>query len=157
MANRAIKWQQLANKLYYKRIPILPGIIYRWIHFRYNCDISPVTKIGEGTTLGHGGIGVVINSEAEIGKYCILAQNVTLAKHKGKAPQLDDCVYVGHGSIIMGGVKIGRNAFIGALSLVNRDVPENAIVAGIPAKVIRIQDAKELKEHPCSNYMKGIY
>lgn len=105
MTKGAIKLQQLAHKLFLKRIPVLPGMIYRWIHFRYNSDISPVTKIGEGTTLGHGGISVVINPESEIGKYCILAQNVTLAKHKGGAPILDDCVYVGHGSIIMGGGK----------------------------------------------------
>lgn len=157
MSRGAIKWQQFAHKLYSKRVPVIPGLIYRWIHFRYNSDISPLTSIGEGTTLGHGGISVVINPEAKIGRYCILAQNVTLAKHKGGAPNLDDCVYVGHGSIIMGGVKIGRNAFIGALSLVNKDVPDNAIVAGIPAKVMRIQDNDDLKEHPCSGHIAEIH
>lgn len=55
--------------------------------------------------------------------------------------------------LLWGGVKIGRNAFIGALSLVNKDVPDNAIVAGIPAKVMRIQDENDLKEHPCSRHI----
>ena len=156
MALGAIKWQQLAQKIYKKRIPIIPGLIRRWIHFRYSSDIPFETEIGLGTKLGHGGISVVINREARIGRYCILAQNVTLAKHKGGAPILDDCVYVGHGSIIMGGVRIGRNAFIGALSLVNKDVPDNAIVAGIPAKILRMQDENDLKEHPCCSHIAEI-
>ena len=155
MINGAIEWQQLAHKFFIKKVPIIPGLIYRWIHFRYNSDISPITIIGEGTKLGHGGIGVVINSEAVVGKNCIIAQHVTLAKHKGGAPILEDCVYVGHGSIIMGGVRIGRNAFIGALSLVNKDVPDNAIVGGIPARVLRLQSEYELTEHPCWNHIKG--
>ena len=150
----AIKWQQLAHRFYCKNIPIIPGLISRWIHFCYSSDLSVRTVIGKGTTLGHGGIGVVINTEAIIGENCILAQNVTLAKHKGGAPTLMNNVYVGHGSIIMGGVKIGKNSFIGALSLVNKDVPDNAIVAGIPARVMRIQTVEELEEHPCWKSIK---
>lgn len=105
MIRGAIKWQQLSHRLFLKRIPILPGIIHKWIHFRYNSDLAPITEIGEGTSLGHGGIAVVINPEAVVGKHCILAQNVTLAKHRGGAPVLEDCIYVGHGSIVMGGGK----------------------------------------------------
>lgn len=51
-------------------------------------------------------------------------------------------------------MKIGKNSFIGALSLVNKDVPDNAIVAGIPARVMRIQTVEELKEHPCWKSIK---
>lgn len=150
----AVQWQQLANKLYNKRIPILPGLIYRWIHFCYSSDLSVTTRIGKGTTLGHGGIGVVINSDSVIGENCIIAQNVTLAKHKGGTPVIKNNVYIGHGSIVMGGVTVGNNAFVGALTLVNKDVPENAIVAGIPARILRIQTEKELEEHPCWESIK---
>ena len=102
--------------------------------------------MGGGTTLGHGGIGVVINSKAVVGRNCIIAQNVTLAGKDGGAPILNNWVYVGANSIILGKVKIGNNAFIGALSLVNKDVPDNAIVAGIPAKVIRYKTEEEIIE-----------
>lgn len=144
-----IKLQQTAYKLYYnswlswlcKKIAVL---IQVWIHFRYNCDISPVTQIGKGTTLGHGGIGVVINSRSVLGRNCIIAQNVTLAGKDGGAPVLDDWVYVGANSIVLGGVHVGKNAFIGALTLVNKDVPDNAIVAGSPAKVLRIRTEEEI-------------
>ncbi len=138
--------QRLSHRLYLKRIPILSGIIKRWIHFRYNSDLSPITEVGRGTRLGHGGIGVVVNSMAKIGRNCILGQNVSIAGKDGGTPTLGDWVYVGHGSIVLGKVNIGNNVFVGALSLVNKDVPDNAIVAGIPAKVIRIKTDKEIEK-----------
>ena len=141
-----IKLQQTSHKLskeswLLRKIAVL---IQLWIHFRYNCDLSPVTEIGRGTTLGHGGIGVVINGRSVIGRNCIIAQNVTIAGKDGGAPDIDDWVYIGANSVILGGVHVGKNAFIGALSLVNKDVPENSIVAGIPAKVLRIRTKEEI-------------
>lgn len=65
-----------------------------------------MTEIGKGTTLGHGGIGVVINSKAKTGRNCILAQNVTLAGKDGGAPVLNDWCYVGANSVIVGGGNI---------------------------------------------------
>lgn len=142
----AIRLQKLSYKLYKRKIKILPGLISRWIHFRYNSDLSPLTAIGQGTKLGHRGIGVVVHSRAIIGKYCLLAQNTTIAGKDGGAPRIGDYVYVGHGSIVAGGIKIGNNVFVGSLSLVNKDVPDNAVVAGIPAKIIKIKTAEEVEE-----------
>lgn len=99
----AIKLQRFAHSLLRLHIPFLPGIIYRWIHFRYNSDLSPALQIGAGTTLGHGGIGVVVNAKAKIGRNVILAQNVTIAGKDGVAPTLDDWVYVGANSVVLGG------------------------------------------------------
>lgn len=42
----AIKLQQTAHRLWKKRIPVIPGLIKRWIHFCYNSDLSPVTEVG---------------------------------------------------------------------------------------------------------------
>lgn len=142
----AIKIQRLAHKMYLKRIPLLPSLLTRWIHFRYNSDVQSITEIGGGTKLGHGGIGVVIHGKAKIGRNCILAQNVSIAGKDGGTPKIKDWVYVGHASIVMGDVVIGNNVSIGALSLVNKDVPDNAIVAGIPAKIIRFRSPEEIKE-----------
>lgn len=140
----AIKLQQFAHKLYMRKIPGY-SLIQRWIHFRYNCDISPITSIGKGSKLGHGGIGCVINSKAVIGRNVILAQNVTIAGKDGQCPDIDDWCYIGANSVVLGGVKVGKNVFVGALSLVNKDVPDGAVVAGIPAKVLRIQTAEEIE------------
>jgi len=139
-----IKLQQFAHKLHQMRIPKIPGLITRWIHFRYNSDIHYVTNIGGGTSLGHGGIGVVINAKAVIGRNVILAQNVTIAGKDGGCPFIDDWCYIGANSVVLGGVHLGKNVFVGALTLVNKDMPDNAVVAGIPAKVLRIQTDEEI-------------
>lgn len=142
----ALKIQRLAHRLYLKKVPIIPSLLIRWIHFRYNSDMQSVTEVGGGTKLGHGGIGVVIHGAAKIGRNCILAQNVSIAGKDGGAPVLKDWVYVGHASIVLGNVTIGNNAYIGALSLVNKDVPDNAIVAGIPAKIIKYRTDEDVKD-----------
>lgn len=142
----AIRIQQFAHRLSKIGIPVIPQFLHRWVHFRYNCDLSSSSIIGKGSRLGHGGIGVVINGKSKLGKNCILAQNVTLAAKDGEAPILGDFVYVGANSVVLGGVKIGDNAFVGALTLVNKDVPDNAIVVGIPAKVLRYKNAEEIEE-----------
>ncbi len=142
----AFDWQRLSNRLWKRGVPKLPSLIQKYIHFRYNCDLDKAIVAGEGTRLGHHGIGVVVNKLSRIGRNCILAQNVTLASKDGGAPELGDWVYVGANSVVLGGVKIGNNAFVGALSLVNQDVPDNAIVIGIPAKVLKIRTKEEIEE-----------
>lgn len=104
----AIRIQQLAYRLAVKRIPVLHSLLTRWIHFRYSSDIQPITQTGGGTKLGHGGIGVVIHGQAKIGRNCLIAQNVSIAGKDGGAPILNDWVYIGHGSIVMGGVNVGK-------------------------------------------------
>ena len=74
-----------------------------------------------------------------------MAQNTSIAGKDGGAPQLGDWVYVGHGSIVVGNVKVGNNVFIGALTLVNKDVPDNVVVAGIPAKIIKERSNEDIK------------
>lgn len=62
------------------------------------------------------------------------------SKHPG-LPIIGDNVYIAKGSIVMGGITIGNNAIIGANAVVNIDVPENGVAAGVPAKIIKIKNA----------------
>ena len=98
-----IKLQRLSNRIQKSHVPFLPCLFWRFIHFRYNCDLHPDCEIGVGTTLGHGGIGVVVNQKAQIGRNCILAQNVTVAGKDGGVPVLKDWCYIGANSVVMGG------------------------------------------------------
>lgn len=140
-----IKLQQLAHSLWQKHLHLPAKVIQKFIHVRYNCDLPPQAAVGGGTSLGHGGIGVVINGQSVIGRNCIIAQNVTIAGKNGKAPVIDDWVYIGANSVVLGNVSVGKNVFIGALTLVNKDVPDNSVVAGIPAKIIKLQTEEQIK------------
>ena len=99
----AFDLQRLSHRLWKNGIPYIPSFIQKYIHFRYNCDLSKVVEAGVGTRLGHGGIGVVVNSMSKLGRNCIIAQNVSLAGKDGGAPELGDWVYVGANSVVLGG------------------------------------------------------
>ena len=82
-------------------------------------------------------IGIAIAKSVKIGKNCVIFQNVTIGVKNEKAPEIGDNVIIYPNSVIFGGVRIGNNSKIGAGSVVLHDVPENCVVAGNPAKVIR--------------------
>ena len=82
-------------------------------------------------------IGIVIGSGAVIGDNCKIYQQVTIGKEKGKFPIIGDNVTIYSGAKIIGDVKIGNNAIIGANAVVTRDVPDNCVAVGVPARVIK--------------------
>jgi len=63
---------------------------------------------------------------------------------------IEDDVWIGHGAIILSPVKIGRGSIIASGSVVTKDVPEYSIVAGVPAKVIKMRfSQEEIRAHEC--------
>ena len=98
--------------------------------------------------MGYGGIGVVIHSKSVIGDYVSVGQRVTVGGGNSKypgVPIIGNNVKISKGAIVFGGITIGDNVIIGANAVVNIPVPDNAVVAGIPAKIIRIKQINELK------------
>ncbi|MCC9599514.1 acyltransferase [Stieleria sp. JC731] len=124
------------------------------------CDVPELT-IGDGSFLGHN-TALIVGRKICIGKGCLIASNVRICDFDGHpidpvdrrkglpAPAesvhevvLGDDVWVGHGAIILKGVTIGDRAIIGARSVVTKDVPADAIVAGNPARIVRSVDSSE--------------
>jgi len=110
-------------------------------HYKYKFGISiPFsTEIGSGFYIGHFG-NIFVYPECKIGKNCNISQGVTLGiTHRGiykGYPTIGDDVYIGPGAKIIGSVKVGNRAAIGANCVVTKDVPDAAVVVGIPGRVI---------------------
>ncbi|NKI26849.1 serine acetyltransferase [Arenibacter sp. 6A1] len=143
----AYKLYQFSNFLYKKKIPFLPKIIKLLIFLIYNSSIPYQASIGKGTTFGYGGIAVVIHKRAVIGDNCIIGTSVTIGGKSGhlKVPIIGDNVYIATGAKVLGPIKIGNNVIIGANSVVIKDVPDFAVVAGIPARIIKINSVIDEK------------
>jgi serine O-acetyltransferase len=120
-------------------LKIFAKLIFRHYMFKFGMNIPSATEIDSGFYIGHFG-GIVINGEAKIGKNCNINQGVTVGQsYRGQRkgnPTIGDNVFIGAGAKVFGNIKIGNNAAIGANSVVTKDVPDNSVVVGIPAKVI---------------------
>jgi len=134
-----IKVHRLSHFLYKKNIPVLPRLFRFVIFLIYNSDIPSSVKIGKNTLFGHTGIGVVIHQRAVIGDDCIIGQGITIGgKSKNPdVPIIGNKVYIAAGARILGPVKIGNNVIIAPNAVVLKDVEDNTIVGGIPAKVLK--------------------
>lgn len=107
---------------------------------RIRYDIPLTASIGPGLYLARHPGGIVVNDDCRIGANCNLSQGVTLGQAnrgpRAGAPRIGDRVYIGPGAKVLGAVSVGSDAAIGANAVVTHDVPDGAVVAGIPARVL---------------------
>lgn len=108
--------------------------------------ISARAEIGSGTQFWHRGLGCVVLFDAKIGKNCRILPNVMIGSKfangipDAEPPVIGDNVFIGTGAVVIGRIHIGNNVIIGANSVVTRDVPENSIAVGSPAKIGQRKD-----------------
>jgi serine O-acetyltransferase len=114
-------------------------LVLRRCSIKYGISLSPRMPLGPGLHIGHFG-GIVVSDFVSIGRNCNLSHDVTLGvKNRGAHagyPKVGDNVYIGPGARIIGEVVIGNHAAVGANAVVTHDVPDSAVVVGIPASVI---------------------
>ncbi len=146
----AILAHRLAHKLYRWGVPLLPRLISQISRFFTGIEIHPGATIGRRFFIDHG-MGVVIGETTEIGDDVLLYQGVTLGgtgNEKGKRhPTLGNHVVVGTGAKVLGNIRIGDHAKIGAGSVVVHPVPDHCTVVGIPGRVVRSRVANGVLEH----------
>lgn len=132
-------WLRIAK---FSHSPILKTVA-RFQHLRfkqkYLLDISIKADIGYGLYLGHGG-GIMVNRTAKLGNNVNLSPFTTIGSNHENAAEIGDNVYIGPNVSIVEDVKIGDNVTIGAGAVVTRDVPNSATAAGVPVKVLKIDD-----------------
>lgn len=118
------------GRLYWQLLRVRLRIIGERLGFEV-----PRGVFGPGLSIAHHGC-VTVNGNAVVGRNCRLDAQTTIGDVRGGAPILGDNVYVGSGARILGGVRVGDEAAIGANAVVTRDVPARVTVGGIPAEII---------------------
>jgi serine O-acetyltransferase len=141
---KAVFFHKIANFFYLAKFDLIARIVSQLSRFLTGIEIHPGAKIGKNLFIDHG-MGVVIGETSEIGNNVTIYHMATLGgiapsinsnqqRMVKRHPTLNDCVVVGSGAQILGPVIIGANAKVGANAVVTKDVPENAVMVGIPAK-----------------------
>ena len=141
---KAVFFHKIANFFAIAKFHLVARIISQFSRFLTGIEIHPKANIGKNLFIDHG-MGVVIGETSEIGDNVTIYHMATLGgispsvnsneqRNIKRHPTLKDNVVVGSGAQILGPVTVGKNAKIGANAVVTKDVPENAVMVGIPAK-----------------------
>ena len=155
---KAVLFHQIAHFFSVAKFDLIARIISQFSRFLTGIEIHPKAKIGKNLFIDHG-MGVVIGETSEIGDNVTIYHMVTLGgispsinsdnqRNIKRHPTLMDNVVVGSGAQILGPVTINRNAKIGANAVVTKDVPENAVMVGIPAKNVSESSADDKSFKP---------
>ncbi|MBO2527085.1 MAG: 2,3,4,5-tetrahydropyridine-2,6-dicarboxylate N-acetyltransferase [Clostridiales bacterium] len=127
-----------------------PGAIIRdGVEIGNNAVIMMGAVLNIGASVGEGSMidmGAILGGRATVGKHCHIGANAVLAgviePPSAMPVVVGDNVVVGANAVVLEGVQIGANAVVAAGAIVTADVPENAVVAGAPARVIKYRDEK---------------
>jgi len=140
---------RIRRALYQVKIPVIKQIfrIITFIMFKFSevflgVAISSQTEIGPGLYIGHTGV-ILLHPDVKIGKNFNIGNCVTIGLRGdgySGVPVIADNVYVHTGAKVIGNIKIGNNAKVGANAVVLSDLPDNSTAVGIPAKVIKIRN-----------------
>ena len=149
---KAVFFHRIANFFSVAKFDLIARIISQFSRFLTGIEIHPKAKIGKNLFIDHG-MGVVIGETSEIGENVTIYHMVTLGgiapsinsngqRNIKRHPTIEDDVVIGSGAQVLGPVRVGRCAKIGANAVIIKDVPEKAVMVGIPAKNVGIADSE---------------
>lgn len=126
-------------------LSVLYRTLFRGVRNFYGIELPYTAQIGRRVIFEHQH-GIVVHGATVIGDDCIIRQGVTLGIRTldklGDAPILGKKVNVGAGAKVIGNVRVGDGANIGANAVVLEDVPARGLAVGVPARVVSFQDVK---------------
>ena len=125
--------------LYNHHLNVIAQMLRGLVRIIFSADVPPQMQIGKGTVFPHDALGCVSHPDVKIGKNCKILHGVTMggrAGHKG-LPIIGDNVVIGTHAQLIGNVKIGNNSIVGAGAIVTHDVPDNVVVVGNPARILK--------------------
>ena len=149
---KAVFFHRLGNFFSVAKFDLKARIISQFSRFLTGIEIHPGAKIGKNLFIDHG-MGVVIGETSEVGDNVTIYHMVTLGgiapsinsngqRNIKRHPTIEDDVVIGSGAQVLGPITVGRCAKIGANAVITKDVPEKAVMVGIPAKNVGIADSE---------------
>ena len=149
---KAVFFHRIANFFSVAKFDLIARIISQFSRFLTGIEIHPGAKIGKNLLIDHG-MGVVIGETSDIGDNVTIYHMATLGgiapsinsndqRNIKRHPTIEDEVVIGSGAQVLGPVTVGRCAKIGANAVITKDVPEKAVMVGIPAKNVGLADSE---------------
>ena len=142
---QAVVLHRIAHWFRSRRIPFLGPFLARLSLLMTGVDIAPEATIGPGFRIAHG-VGLVIGNKAAIGSGATLLHQVTIGapstRRIEQMPQIGDDVFVAAGARLIGGISIGDRVFVGANTVLTRDVPSDSKVANPGEPVIELRSVQ---------------
>ena len=149
---KAVFFHRLAHFFSVAKFDLIARIISQFSRFLTGIEIHPGAKIGKNLFIDHG-MGVVIGETSEIGDNVTIYHMVTLGgiapsinsdnqRNVKRHPTIENEVVIGSGAQVLGPVTVGCCAKIGANAVITKDVPEKAVMVGIPAKNVGLADSE---------------
>mgnify|MGYP001460889717 FL=1 len=149
---KAVFFHRVANFFSVAKFHLIARIISQFSRFLTGIEIHPGANIGKNLFIDHG-MGVVIGETSDIGDNVTIYHMATLGgiapsinsndqRNIKRHPTIEDEVVIGSGAQVLGPVRVGRCAKIGANAVITKDVPEKAVMVGIPAKNVGLADSE---------------
>jgi serine O-acetyltransferase len=149
---KAVFFHRIANFFAKAKFNLIARVISQFSRFLTGIEIHPNANIGKNLFIDHG-MGVVIGETSDIGDNVTIYHMVTLGgiapsinsndqRNVKRHPTIQDDVVIGSGAQVLGPVTVGRCAKIGANAVITKDVPEKAVMVGIPAKNVGLADSE---------------
>jgi serine O-acetyltransferase len=142
-----LKIHRVAHWLWKRHVPVIPRALSLFNRVVFAAEVPHQARIGRNVKIWHSGLGTVIHPRAVIGDNVGIAQGVVIGgrSHFKDVPVIEDDVLIGAGAKVLGPIRVGRGAVIGANAVVLHDVPAGAMVGGIPAKILRRSATQEAR------------